>query len=145
MLLLLPAEPVARGDSLRPLGPLLEPALYGGAELRVRAQALGEGDVRKGAVEAPQELPQRPQTLKLLGAVEAVARGGASGLDEARALDVAQHPRRPSGRLRSLVDREPLHRRRKPYHDRVKVYRAAPSAGPTPRWERDRRPQAPPC
>ena len=73
MLLLLPGEPVARGDALRALRPLLEPVLERGAQLRVGGVALGERDVREGAVEPGQQLAQRAQTLQLARPVDAVA------------------------------------------------------------------------
>ena len=46
------------------------------------------------------------QALELSRAVEAVSRAGALGLDEPDTLDVAQHARRPTGRLRRLMDGE---------------------------------------
>ena len=86
----------------------LEPVLDGLAQLGVAAQAQREADVREADLEALQQLAQGAQALELLGAEEPVAGGRAAGLDEAGALDVAQHAGRPAGGLRCLVDGEGL-------------------------------------
>ena len=77
----------------------------------VAAQALGEADVAEADVEPRHELAQRPQALQLGGSVQPVAGVRALGLDEPGTLDVAQHPRRPVRRLRSLLDRQGVHAR----------------------------------
>src|SRR5215210_5361229 len=81
-----------------------------GAQLRVGGVALGERHIGQRAVEPGEQLAQRTQTLQLAGPEDAVALRRARRLDQAGALYVAQHSRRPAGRLRCLVDREPLHR-----------------------------------
>src|SRR5215216_6256853 len=110
MLLLLPGEPVAGFDALGQLRTLLEPVVEGGAQLRVGGVALGERDVGEGAVEPGEQLAQRSQTLQLARSEDAVALRRARRLDQTGALYVAQHSRRPTGRLCGLVDGEPLHR-----------------------------------
>src|SRR5215213_6873679 len=110
MLSLLPKEPVARVHALRKRRPFLEPAVEGGAQLRIGGVALGERDVGEGAVEPGEQLAQRAQALQLARPEDAVALRRALRLDQARALYVAQHSRRPTGRLSGLVDGEPLHR-----------------------------------
>ena len=91
------------------LGGRLEPAVDGAAQLGVGAQAQRERDVGEAELVALEQLAQRAQALQLGGAVEPVAGAGALGLDEPDALDVAQHARRPAGRLRGLVDRQGVH------------------------------------
>ena len=78
----------------------------------IGGQPAGERHVREGAVEPGEQLAQRPQALQLTRSEEAIPLGRAGGLDQAGTFDVAQHARRPAGRLCGLVDREPLHRRR---------------------------------
>ena len=51
------------------------------------------------------------QPLELRGAVQPVAGCRARRLHETELLDVAQHPRRPPGGRRGLVDRQGCHRR----------------------------------
>src|SRR5919201_3500259 len=104
VLLLLPAQPVVRGDALRAPWGGLEPRVHGLAELFVLAHSLGEGHVREGAVEAAQQLAQRAQTLELLGAELAITGLGPRRQDQADALEIAQHSRRPASGFRSLVD-----------------------------------------
>ena len=77
---------------------------------RPRAAAPGEGDVGQPQLVPLEQLAQRAQALQLGRAVEAVARAGARRLDQPDALDVAQHARRPAGRLCGLVDRQGVHR-----------------------------------
>src|SRR4051794_29788922 len=96
VLLLFPGEPVIRGDALRAPRGSLEPCVDRLLELVLLAHALGECDVGEAAVEAVQKLAQRPQPLELLGPELAVAGPGARGLDQAHALEVAQHSRRPA-------------------------------------------------
>ena len=76
-----------------------------------------------------EQLAQGAQPLQLAGTVEAVAGVRALGLDEPDALDVAQHARRPAGRLRRFVDREGVHDEAQPYHGCVKVLRHCAPAG----------------
>ena len=81
MLVLLEAEPVAGVDPFGTLRTLLEPALEGGAQLRIGAQAAGEGDIRETAVEPGEQLAQRSQTLQLARSEDAVPGVGAGELD----------------------------------------------------------------
>ena len=84
-------------------------ASVGLAQRRLAAQAQREGEVGEPDVVLVQQLAQRAQALELGRPVEAVAGRRAGGLDEPDALDVAQHARRPAGRLRRLVDRQRVH------------------------------------
>src|SRR5437763_12562501 len=93
VLLLLPAQPVIRGDALRAPRCVLEPRVHSLLEPLVLAHALGEGHVREAAIEAVQELSQRAQQLELLGTEGAIAGPGPRRLDQADALEVAQHSR----------------------------------------------------
>src|SRR5205085_3847327 len=104
VLLLLPAQPVIRGDALRATRRVLEPRVHGLLELLVLAHSLGERHVREPAIEAVQELAQRAQQLELLGTEGAIAGPGPRRLDQADALEIAQHSRRPPRGFRSLVD-----------------------------------------
>src|SRR3954453_7110274 len=106
VLLLLPAQPVRGGDALRPPGRCVEPAVERVAQLAVLAQPLGERDVGEAAVEALEQLLQGAQALELLRTEDAVAGARAGRLDQADALEVAEHSRRPACGLRRLVDRQ---------------------------------------
>jgi hypothetical protein len=79
VLLLLEAQPVGGGDVGGTLGLGLEPAVDGGAKLRVRAQSRREGDVREPELLGFEQLAQGAQPLELGGPVEAVALGGRAG------------------------------------------------------------------
>src|ERR1019366_8925409 len=115
------------------------PVVDRAAQLRLAAQTGREAELREPEAEAREQLAQRPQALQLGGPVEPVATGRAAQLEHPGALDVAQHARRPSGRLRSLVDRQSVHRA-PPYHSYVKVCpngsrataRGAPACARTP-------------
>ncbi len=63
------------------------------------AQAQREADVAEAEVVVAEQLRSVRRRCSSAGAVEAVAGGGALGLDQPVALDVAQHPRRPARRL----------------------------------------------
>src|SRR3954451_20637342 len=110
MLLLLVVEPVRRADVLRLFWFLGEPAGYRILELGLLAHALGKRDVRRPKAVPVEQLAQRAQALKLSGPVDPVARPVSWRLDQAHALEITHHSRRPTGRLGCLVDREPLHR-----------------------------------
>ena len=56
-----------------------------------------------------EQLGERPELVQLAEPVESVARGGAGRYDEAEALEVAEHARRPAGAPRRLSHLEPLH------------------------------------
>src|SRR3954467_5624723 len=112
VLLLLPAQPVDLADALGALWRGLEPAVDGLAHPRVVAQALGERDVREGAVEPGQQLAQGAKALQLARSEHAVARIGPVRLDQPDALQVAKHSRRPTGGLSCLVDRQAVGHRR---------------------------------
>ena len=75
------------------------------------------------------KLRERVQLVQLADAVAAVARGGAAGNDQALALEIPQHARRPAGAAARLADGDVVHARQ-PYHDRVKVGAAARGAAP---------------
>src|SRR4051794_753947 len=123
VLALLIIEPVGRTHVLR-LGCLfLEPTGYRILELGLVAQALGERNVRRPKAVPVEQLPQRPQTLELGGAVDPVARPGAGRLDQAHGLQIPQHSRRPTGRLSGFIDRQAV-QKAEPYHKRVKVEHA---------------------
>src|SRR3954447_7496792 len=109
VLVLLPAQPVAGRYLGGPLRLGLEPRLDRAAHLVVAPQAQGEPDVSEADLVLRQQLAQGPQALELRGAVQAVARRGARRLDEADALDVSQHARRPARGLGGLVDGEGVH------------------------------------
>src|SRR5262245_7602360 len=106
VLVLLVAQPVVGGHVLRPGRGGGQPALDRPRETAVVAQPAGEPDLAKGDAVAVEQLAQGAQALQLARPVEAVAGRRAARLDEADALDVAQHPRRPAGGRRGLVDRE---------------------------------------
>jgi hypothetical protein len=106
VLLLLPAEPVALLHAFRALGRRFEPSVDRLADLLVVAQPLGERHVRERAVEPGQQLAQGAEALQLARAEHAIPRAGPVGLDQADALQVAEHSRRPSGGLGCLVDRQ---------------------------------------
>src|SRR5919106_273940 len=108
----------------------LEPAVEGLAQIRIGGEATGEGDVRERAVEPGEQLTQRTQALQLARPEDAVAGRGARELDQARALYVAQHSRRPSRGRRGLVDREPFHRARAKLNTIVSRFGGGPGGGP---------------
>src|SRR3954470_25034852 len=112
VLLLLPAEPVALVHALRLLGGRLEPGVDGVAHVRVVAQALGERDVGEPAVVLGEQLAQGAKPLQLCRAEDAVAGCRAVRLDQPDALQVAEHPGRPSGGLSRLVDGQAVGHRR---------------------------------
>src|SRR6478609_5374102 len=121
MLGLLEAQPVVVLDVVGPASLAGEPAGYGLAKLLIALDPRGERHVGEPELEPVEQLLQRPQALQLGRPVQAVARRGAPRADEPRALHVAEHSRRPAGRLRRLVDRQTVHWKSQPYHDRVKV------------------------
>src|SRR5436190_2873205 len=104
VLLLLPAQPVACADALGALCRSLEPGVDRLAHLLVLAQPLGEGHVGEGAVEPGQQHAQGAQALQLARSADAIARVGPVRLDQPDALEVAEHSRRPAGRLGRFVD-----------------------------------------
>src|SRR3954452_22491345 len=127
MLLLLVVEPVGRTHVRWPLRLLLEPAGHLVLQIGLGAHALRERDVRRAEPVPVEQLAQRPKALELGRSVDPVARPVAGRLDEADALEVPQHPRRPTGRLSGLVNREPLlHAAAQPYHSCVKVSAGGP-------------------
>ena len=109
VLLLLEAQPVRGGHLVGALGLGFQPGLGRAPQTGLLAQAPRERDVGEADVVLGEQLAQRAQALQLGGTVEAVAGRGAGGLDEPHTLYVAQHARRPTGRLRRLVDRERIH------------------------------------
>src|SRR5689334_1826698 len=111
MLLLLPAQPVVGRDALGAARGGLEPGVELLAQPLVLAHALGEGHVGKTTVEALEQLAQGAQPLQLTRSEYAIARSGPRRLDQADALQIAQHSRRPAGCLGSLVDGQPVHTR----------------------------------
>src|SRR4051812_10241378 len=104
VLLLLPAQPVAGTHALWALCRRLEPGVDRLAHPLVLAQPLGERHVREGALEPGQQLAQCAQALQLARSEDAVARVGPVRLDQPDALEVAEHSRRPAGRLSRFVD-----------------------------------------
>ena len=95
------------------------------ASCRLAAQPQREADVAELDAVRLEQRAQGAQPLELRRAVEPVARGGPRRLHEAELLDVAQHPRRPPGGRRGLVDRQGCHRGQL-YQDRVNL--ASPTA-----------------
>src|SRR3954469_22229508 len=104
VLLLLPAQPVAGTHALWALCRRLEPGVDRLAHPLVLAQPLGERHVGEGALEPGQQLAQCAQALQLARSEDAVARVGSVWLDQPDALEVAEHSRRPAGRLSRFVD-----------------------------------------
>src|SRR3954452_13862297 len=104
VLLLLPAQPVAGTHALWALCRRLEPGIDRLAHPLVLAQPLGERHVGEGALEPGQQLAQCAQALQLARSEDAVARVGPVRLDQPDALEVAEHSRRPAGRLSRFVD-----------------------------------------
>src|SRR5215203_2810630 len=74
-------------DPIGKLRALLEPTVEVGAQLRIRAQPAGEGDVRQRAVEPGEQLAQRAQALQLGRSEDAVPGVGPRELDQAGVLD----------------------------------------------------------
>jgi hypothetical protein len=109
VLVLLPAQPVAGGHLVGTLGLGLEPRLHRTAHVVVAAQAKREADVPEAELVLGEQLAKGPQALELGGPVEPVARRRARRIDQADALDVAEHPRRPARGLGSLVDGQRVH------------------------------------
>src|SRR4051812_36914344 len=85
-----------------------EPAVDGPQEIGLAAQTPREGDVRQIQAEGASQLAQRAQAVELGEPVEPVAARGARGHDQAVFFEVAEHPRRPSGRGRGSTDRQQL-------------------------------------
>src|SRR5689334_21225736 len=109
MLVLLEAQPVAGGDVFGALRLGLEPRVDGGAQVGVDAQALGEAPLAQPDVGLLQQLAQPAQWLEPGRPVEPVAALRARRVEQADALDVAQHARRPARRLGRLVDGDGVH------------------------------------
>ncbi|CAB5035290.1 unannotated protein [freshwater metagenome] len=104
MLLLLPAQPFISRYGFGALRLSFQPTINRPTKWFVTAQSQREGDVSEANLVFSQQLSQRAQPLQLAGTVLAVAGLGAGRLNQADALDVAQHSRRPTGRLRGFVD-----------------------------------------
>ena len=113
VLLLLPAQPVVGGDVSGRRGSASNHSSTARAQLGVAAQAQREADVREAELEARRAARAASAgAAARAGAVQAVAGlASARGSTQPAALDVAQHPRRPAGRLGRLVDRQRVHRR----------------------------------
>src|SRR5436190_21206983 len=73
-----------------------EPAVDGLAERRLAPEPRREDQVGDLAVEPRPQIGQRAELVQLAQAVRAVAGGRPARHDEAEALEVAQHPRRPA-------------------------------------------------
>src|SRR5205823_7608814 len=95
-------------DPCEVVGPC-EPAVDRPAKLRLAPEPCGEHEIRDLEAEPPAELGERLELVQLAEAVEPVAGGGAGRDDEAEALEVAEHARRPRRALCRLAHLQGIH------------------------------------
>jgi len=78
---------------------------------RLAPEPCGERDIRDLDVEAPAELGQRAKLVQLAQPVEPVARDAPPRDDEARPLEITEHPGRPAGAESRFANGRRVHAR----------------------------------
>src|SRR5262245_2153780 len=86
-----------------------EPAVDGPAELRLAPEPRREDEVGDLEAEPRAEVGERPELVQLAEPVLPVSLRGPGRDDEAEALQVAEHARRPARARRRLGDLQPVH------------------------------------
>ena len=110
VLVLLEAQPVARGDVARSYGRGGKPGVDRRSQLGIALEAGGESDVTELELEVGKQLAQGSQPLQLLRTVQPVPTARPIRRHQPDVLDVAEHARRPASRGRRLVNRQAVHR-----------------------------------
>src|SRR5918998_327099 len=87
----------------------VEPRVHCSAKRGLAPEPSGERELAEIDGEAPAQHLQRLQLVQLAKSVRAVAAARAGRDDQARAFEVAEHPRRPAGPARGFSDRQPIH------------------------------------